>query len=200
MKKLIIIAIVALFSMNAQAQRSVFQLDWNIAVPMGELADFIEDESYSGLRIGGRGFIYDNFSVGGYTGWQVLYDTFSGTMRIENEDGIIDLTGDQYRYLNIYPLMVNAHVYVGEDYGVRPYIGTALGMNFVNERIAFGVFDVSQTSTHFALSPEVGAFIPIGVAGGGINLSASYNHIFATEKLDATIQTFNISIGLMFMN
>ncbi|UXX78173.1 hypothetical protein N7E81_12465 [Reichenbachiella carrageenanivorans] len=201
MKKYIIIALVAgLTHFNAAAQMSVFHIDWNVGLPVGDLQDFIEDESYRGLRIGGRAFIYDYLSVGGEGGWQVYYDTQDGTQRIETEDGIFDLTGKQYRYLNTYPLMANIHFYLGEDYGVRPYIGTNAGVTFVNQRIAFGIYDVSETSTHFSIAPEIGAFIPIGVAGGGINIGARYDHIFKTSKLDVDVQSVGLFIGFIFMN
>lgn len=199
-KYLTIIILVAGANFNSSAQMSVFHMDWNVGIPIGDLSDYTPDESYRGLRVGGRAFIYDYLSVGGEGGWQVYYKQFEGTQRIVTEDGTYDLTGIQFRYLNTYPLMANIHYYLGEDFGIRPYAGTNVGVNFVNQRIAFGVYEVSETTTHFAIAPEVGVFVPIGVAGGGLNIGARYDHVFASKNLDVDIQSFSLFLGFIFMN
>lgn len=198
MKKYILIALViGLVHSTASAQMSVFKLDWNVGIPMGEMSDFIESESYRGFRIGGRGFIYDYLSVGGEGGWQVYNDTWSGT---QNIDGNIDVSGTQFRYMNMYPLLANIHFYLGEDGGVRPYLGTNAGVTFINQRTEIGLWAVSETSTHFSVAPEIGAFIPVGVAGAGLNIGGRYDVAFKTNKLDMNVQTFSFFLGFIFLN
>ncbi|WP_422358544.1 hypothetical protein [Reichenbachiella sp.] len=198
MKKYILIALViGLINSTASAQMSVFKIDWNVGIPMGDMSDFIEDESYRGVRIGGRAWIYDNFSVGGEGGWQVFNDKWTGT---QNVDGNVDVSGTQFRYMNIYPLMANMHFYLGEDGGVRPYIGTNAGVTFINTRTEIGLWAVSETSTHFSIAPEIGTFIPVGVAGAGLNIGGRYDMAFKTNKLDMNVQAFSFFLGFIFLN
>ncbi|WP_420581315.1 hypothetical protein [Reichenbachiella sp.] len=198
MKKYILIALViGLAHSTASAQMSVFKIDWNVGVPMGDMKDFIENESYRGIRIGGRAWIYDELSVGGEAGWQVFNGKWRGT---QNVNGNIDASGTQFRYMNIYPVMANIHYYLGEDGGMRPYLGTNAGVTFINTRTEFGLWAVSETSTHFSVAPEIGAFIPVGVAGAGLNIGARYDVAFKTSKLDMNVQSFSFFLGFIFLN
>lgn len=198
MKKYILIALViGLTNFSASAQTSIFKLDWNVGFPLADMSDFIEDESYRGFRIGGRAFVYDYLSVGGEAGWQVFNGSWTG---IQNIDGNIDVSGRQFRYMNIYPIMANAHFYLGEDGGVRPYLGTNMGVTFINTRTEIGLWAVTENSTHFALAPEIGALIPVGVAGAGLNIGGRYDIAFKTNKLDMNVQSFSMFLGFIFAN
>jgi outer membrane protein len=167
----------------ASAQESVFSIGWNVAIPTGELKEYIDVTSARGVRIGGRKWIYDNLSVGGEGGWQIFYNKYTGT---ENIDGTTDISGTFFKYVNAYPLMANVHFYLGDDGGVRPYLGTNIGVTFVNKKTDVGIWTVSDTHTQFTLAPEVGAFIPVGVAGAGLNLGFKYEYSFKTSDIGAT--------------
>ncbi|UXP31358.1 hypothetical protein N6H18_13465 [Reichenbachiella agarivorans] len=191
MKKLILLALFVSCFELAWSQESMFNINWQIATPVGEFKDFIEETSAQGLNIGGRKFFSDFLSVGGYTGWQVYYQKQRGLQHIE--DGL-DAYGTQIRYINIYPIMANAHLYAGQDGDIRPYLGLNTGVSFVNQKVQIGLWDVSKTTTHFTLAPEVGVFIPIGLYGGGLNFSGRYDQAFQSSN-DFHIQGLIFNIG-----
>ncbi|MFY0627358.1 MAG: hypothetical protein JXR07_13740 [Reichenbachiella sp.] len=200
MKKTVLIIILFVASLSAlKAQMSIFQVSWDIAFPMGEIKDqYIDEASMRGISIGGRKFVYDWFSFGGKAGWQTFNQKLSGT-QIVNET--TDLTGTQFRYVNAFPIMANAHFYMGQDEGIRPYIGTNVGVTFVTQRTDVGLWTVSDNSTHFGIAPEIGVLIPIGIAGGGISLSAKYEQAFKSNNaFDMHIQYLTASIGFIFAN
>ena len=195
MKK-IIITIPFLGFMNAsQAQYQLFQVGWNIAIPSGELRDFIDETSTRGFYFGGRHFIFDFVSVGGSFGWQTFNTKFTGTQEIDNAQ----ITGTQYKYINAYPLQFNSHYYLGDDGGIRPYIGTSVGVTWVNQRVDLGIFTSSDTSTHFAIAPEIGVVIPIGVAGVGAMVAAKYEQAFKSSN-NFHVPYLSINISVAFLN
>jgi hypothetical protein len=200
MKKVTLIMTLGLLStISLKAQESIFQISWDIAFPVGELKDqYISDASARGISIGGRKFIFDWFSVGGKAGWQTFTQRVAGT---ESIDPTLDLTGTQLRYVNIFPVMANFHYYLGQDEGIRPYIGANIGVSFVTQQTDIGLWTINDNSTHFGLAPEVGVLIPIGIAGGGMSISAKYEQAFkSNNKFDMQIQYFSMNLGFIFAN
>lgn len=194
MKKYLIIFAFILSSSIASAQESIFHIGWDVAVPTGELEEYIGEVSARGLTIGGRKFLYDFISVGGKTGWQTFYARYDGTQEV-NEN--LDITGVQLRYLNVFPIMANVFYYLGQDEGVRPYLGTNVGITFSTQRTEIGLFSASQNSTHFGIAPEVGVLIPIGLAGGGLIVSARYEQAFKSDN-NFQIQYFTFNLAFNF--
>ena len=198
MKKLFILSFLFMGTLAASAQESIFQIGWDVAIPTGDLKEqYIDEPSFRGVTIGGRKFLTDFFSVGGKAGWQTFYTRFDGTYQIDEN---ADITGTQLRYLNIYPIQANFHYYLGQDEGVRPYLGANVGVVFANQRTDVGIFTIGQNSTHFGVSPEVGVLIPIGLAGGGVIISGKYEQAFQTNKTDIHYQYFSVNLHFLFAN
>ncbi len=198
MKKYIIIIVASIGSLAATAQESIFQIGWDVAIPTGDLEEkYMDEVSFRGVTIGGRKFLTDFFSLGGKAGWQTFYTRFDGTYEIDDHSS---LNGTQLRYLNVYPIQGNFHYYLGQDEGVRPYLGANLGVVFVNQRTDVGIFTVGQNSTHFGVSPEIGVLIPVGIAGGGVIVSGKYEQAFQSSKNNMHIQYFSINLQFMFAN
>ena len=198
MKKIILFTSLWVSTLATSAQESIFQIGWDVAIPTGDLKEeYIDEVSFRGVTIGGRKFLTDFFSVGGKGGWQTFYTRFDGTYEVDENT---DLTGTQLRYLNVYPIQANFHYYLGEDEGIRPYLGANFGIVFANQRTDIGIFTVGQNSTHFGVSPEVGILIPVGLAGGGVILSGKYEQAFKTNKTNIHIQYFSVNLNFMFAN
>jgi hypothetical protein len=192
MKKILILALFICSIQTLKAQESMFNLNWGIGIPVGEFTKYVEEPSFSGFSIGGRKFIYDFVSVGGYAGWQLYYDKQYGLHHVSEG---LDVYGRQLRHVNVYPVMGSVHLYGGQDGGIRPYFGANVGLSFVNEKLQYGIWEFSSTSTNFTIAPELGIFFPVGLAGGGFNLSVKYDEAFKSAKNDYHVQSFLISIG-----
>lgn len=192
MKKYLLLFVFVTCLFQAKAQTSMFSLDWGIGVPVGDLEEYTDEVSVRGFNIGGRVFLLDFVSVGGYAGWQLFYKSMYGQDKI-NET--VDFFGKQVRHMSVYPIMGNVFYYLGQDGGIRPYIGSNIGLSIINQKTQYGIWEISQTSTHFSIAPEAGVFVPVGLAGGGIKLSGRYDHSFKTNKLDMHVQSFVFTIG-----
>lgn len=194
MKKFVIIATVLLLATAkvANAQESFFTINWGIGVPTGDLERMIEKASPSGLTLGGRKFINDIFSVGGYLGWQQYYDKDFGLHAVSPG---VDVYGRKITQIDTYPVMASLHVYGGDNGSPRPYIGINTGVTFLSQYEQYGIYEISENSTHFTLAPELGIYLPMGLGGGGLNLSARYDHAFKSSN-DYHVQSFIFNIGI----
>lgn len=195
MKKYIaIIAIVlGVSTLNAQ---SIWNITYDVAVPLGDTKDFIESTSFRGFGIDGRSFINDNLTLGGSWNWSVFYES---EKNVTVEEGVATINGNHYDYGNYMPFMFNTHYYFGEDGGTRPYIGTGVGPIWKEERKDIGAYNVLlDKNWQFGLTPEVGIFVPLG---GTVLFfaNAEYCYGFKTNKLTST-SYLKFGVGLAWEN
>ncbi len=170
MKLISTLILVVVLSFAAFGQEYMTTLTYNISAPAGETTQFIESPSYLGLSFDGRKFILPFISVGFYTGWQVFYE--QSNMPLNVDQGSI--SGKQYRYINSFPIMLNAHLYIGPDQCIRPYVGINAGAYFIWKRLNIGVLQAEEKKWVLGFAPEVGMTVPIGDVH--INLGAKYNY------------------------
>lgn len=203
MKKLLII-IAVLTSTASFAQRSFWSFNYPISFALGEQQDFIGKTSFRGFGIDGRGFLNNNISIGGHWSWEVFNEIKRDLppipINVSNDANIKgEISGVQYRFLNVMPILVNAHYYMGSDGAVRPYVGLGIGTSYVDERTDIGLVSIQTKTWRFALQPEAGVMIPFGLTGVGANVAARFR--YAAKAGDSLpISFFSLSVGLGFMN
>lgn len=197
MKKILyIIGFLAFINVtNVQAQSSVFNLTYNMSFPAGEFQNYISRGSFRGFGFEGRGFVSDDFSVGGLFSWAVFNEK---TSRLEQGNGI-DVSGVQFRYVNAYPLAANFHYWLGEPFGSRIYFGAGLGAYKINQRTEIGLIALTNDNWHFGFYPEIGTMIPVGTGNTGINVGLKYHYAVSNSNADA-YGWISLDIGFAFIN
>jgi hypothetical protein len=201
MKKILVI--IAVFISTASfAQRSFWAFNYEMSFSAGEQSDYISDPSFRGWGVDGRGFLTQNFSVGGSFSWEVFDQIYRNletdlTDVTDNVSGAI--TGAQYRYINTLPILVNAHYYLGSNGAMRTYFGLGLGTAYMEQRTDIGFVSISANGWGLALQPEVGVLIPFGLSGGGLNVAGKFRY---TTKTSDTIPVsfFTLAVGFGFIN
>ncbi|MFY0601617.1 MAG: hypothetical protein JXR03_18230 [Cyclobacteriaceae bacterium] len=189
---LIIIFLLTLNVATVVAQQSVVGFNYSMAFPSYDLNDHIGETSFRGISVYNRLFITDDFSVGTHIGWQVFKKRLEGTF--STDDGN-DISGTQVRYVNTFPLIFQAHHYLGESGSVRPYIGVGAGPMLALRRTDIGIFAIQDNTLHFAVASEIGIHIPM-VAWSGINVSARFDHAFGTDNSGMAYSYFTINLGV----
>jgi hypothetical protein len=197
MKLISTLILIVVLSFAAFGQEYMTTLTYNISVPAGETTQFIEAPSYLGLSFDGRKFLTSFISVGFYTGWQVFYEQSSQPLTIDQGT----ISGNQYRYLNSFPIMINTHLYIGPDQCLRPFVGINAGAYFTWKRLNIGVLQAEEKKWVLGLAPEVGMTIPIGDVH--INLSGKYNYALPPGESDyyeepEPIQYVSFHIGFAY--
>ncbi len=196
MKKYIIIALVLVASTTINAQ-SLWNLTYDMSVPLGATKDFADKASFRGFGIDGRQFIDKNITIGGAWNWNVFYERREQQYYDVAEN--VTMHGDQFRTGNYMPFMFNSHYYFGEDGGFRPYIGTGVGTIWKEEIMQVGSVTIQNDNAwQFGLSPEIGLYLPIGNSGF-MFWNVKYTYGIATGQLDAT-SYLNFGVGFGWEN
>ncbi|MDP2724059.1 MAG: hypothetical protein Q8O72_14985 [Bacteroidales bacterium] len=196
-KNITLASLITLISISSFAQGGgVWNFDWGMAFPMGSTTDFVNQPSFRGVSIEGRGYVTDQITVGGIAGWNVFYENNSWTQTSTSETGTI--YGYQRRYLNVMPLMVNAHYYFSQG-TFMPYIGAGLGTYYIESRDFMGIYYSQGKDWHFGVAPEAGLIMYLGSSSNtGINLNFKYN-MAAKTKDQPTYSWLGINIGLSYL-
>jgi len=195
----IVIAIFFIIAPNLFAQDYLMNLTYNMAQPLGNTKEFVDEFSFRGLGFEGRNFSKKNFSFGFNFGWNIIDHQTNETVQLEN--GAI--SGRQVRYINSFPFHLTGHYYLGGRRDpVRFFGGLGIGTYYIIQRFELGVTAIENDRWHFGLAPEIGILVP----AGDIMLIASikYNHAFDSGKTvfgdDDNTQSyigFNVGIGFV---
>ena len=174
MKKIIFILFSLVLTMNVFGQEVMSGLTYNMGTTVGETRDFVEDYSWRGFGFEVRNFRSDNFSVGGSFSWNLFDQKTSEVIELENGAA----SGTQIRYLNAFPLFLNAHYYFGDGSSqLRPYLGLNVGTYYMIQRLEIGIFALESDAWHFGMAPELG-FMITGMSGSSFFANVRYNYAF----------------------
>ena len=194
--KYILTLIFALVISAVCYSQGLYSLDYNISFPVGKTGDFTRNTSFRGFTFEGRVFISDNTSLGGLFNWTTFYEELAGAS-FTYETATV--TGNQYRYINAFPFLLQAHYYLGEDeYEPRVYLGGGLGAYKIIQRVNAGIWSMEYNKWHFGFSPEVGVLLPVAM-DTQFNISLRYHYAFKTKDT-IDYSWFGLSVGIAWGN
>jgi outer membrane protein W len=161
MKTLNILVLTLLLGSTALAQRGLFTgITWSMGFPTANTGEYIDKTSFRGVGLTITKYVEPDFSIGATFSWNVFDELIRGQTETL-ESGAV--TGTQVRYINAFPLLINARHFWGERRGeVHPFIGLNAGMYYIRQRLDIGVWSIENDNWHVGLAPEVGLFIPVG--------------------------------------
>jgi hypothetical protein len=154
----LMITAVVLVAVPASAQNWFWGVTWGLSVPTDDFREYIDKESWRNFGLEGRKFVSSNQSVGLSFNWSVFNQetreatTLSGTT----------IAGDQFRYVNAFPLLLTMHQYIGDDEGMQLHLGVGVGTSYIERRTEVGLWAFVDKTWHLHLAPEVGFTFPMG--------------------------------------
>lgn len=172
----------------------LWALNWNIMIPEGKTADFVKDTSYRGISLEGRKWQGDNLTVGFMFGWNVLNQKLTTTQALTGANAAADITGTQYRYINSFPVLAGAHIYLGQWGMTRIFAGAMGGGYVVERRVEVGLFAVESQKWQWGFAPEVGILLPFESSVGFV--SARYNYAFENGDDNPEHTYWSAQVGL----
>ena len=174
------------------AQGTLAAFSYSVSIPSGHTREFTNHTSLIGLSIAGRRFLGSALSVGLDLGWNELYWKTSQPLRVGNAT----VSGQQYRDLNIFPLFLSTHFYLGHARGFRPYLGVNAGGYYIVQRFTVGLSEIEADHWHLGLAPEAGILIPLGEGWNAI-LTGKYHYPLEAGNYLGGSRSFRyISIGV----
>jgi outer membrane protein W len=203
MKSLKIFILAALFiglTGTAMAQgHTLSGITWNIAMPAGNLTNFIDKTSFGGFGFETHYFMSDEFALGGSISWNYWSEMTGETIPLKQGA----LSGTQIRYVNAIPLLLNATYYLGGRRDeIRPFLGLNAGAYYILQRLDMGVYSIDNDHWHFGLAPEAGILFKVS-DDTWISAAGRYNYAFKSGETysgngDNTVAYWGINLGLIY--
>ena len=118
-----VLLLVPLGAAPVQAQ-SWWGLTYAPSIPLSNTKDFADNASWRGINLEYKKAVKENVTAGLSFGWHVFDEQ---TDEVLSGFGV-DISGDQFRYINSFPLLANVSYFLGKPGGVRPFIGADVGV------------------------------------------------------------------------
>jgi outer membrane protein len=161
-----LIAFVVGLATSAQDQEiggdQLFGISYDIAIPSGDLGEFIEKTSFRGVSFDYQYFVSRNFTVGGRLGWNIFKEVVDretyefGPEQGFNTSGAI--TAKLWKYAHVLPIQVTGRYYYTPVVGSpgRIFGGLGLGTSFTNQEVWIGQTSFISDGWYFSFYPEFG--------------------------------------------
>jgi len=177
-------------------QNTLFSINYNISLPVGDLVDYISDPGFTGFDAELKGFLTENIAVGGKIGVISFYEKYPrDTYYFESGA----LTTTIFNYYYTVPMHVVADYFFIPKSFIQPYAGLGVGINYNERRTEIGFYSLTDNSWNFALSPEAGVIVPFGkFSEWGLSVKARYNYqVYNRDRFNG-MQYFDFSFGLSY--
>jgi len=151
-----------ILSTPAYTQWWYSSVSYQMSVPTGYTKDFAGKTSWRGIGVDFRKSFNPNTTYGIMAGWNVFYERFTGSQQIAVEENPGVITGLQDRWINSFPIMLNVHMYLGKQGGIRPFGGLNAGGFLMKQRFDIGLLQLDKSQWQWGGAPEIGVVIPVG--------------------------------------
>ncbi len=168
MKKIIIIAVISFTIVSGKMysqmggqflQNGLFTFSYQMAFSMGDLNNWLPENSFRGFDLEYTTLVTDNLAVGGHVGWQGFYKKYPRDT-YEFPSGAITTTIFKTYYT--IPMHGIVTYYFIPDKFIQPFASILVGVNYNERDLQFGQYIVEDQSWNFSFAPELGLIIPFG--------------------------------------
>lgn len=179
---------------QAQLSQKTYSWEYSVGFPMGDFGDFIDATSFRGVAFSYQNPVSDHVSFGFEIGWNVFYQDMG---EVSYTEGSATLTGDQFRYVNSYPLLVQGQYHFKPEDTFDFYAGLGIGVIDHVQAVDLGLYRILDEGWQFALRPEAGILFNLK-PGTSFRFAAKYYGSFADGDLPSR-SFLTLNAGLVFM-
>ena len=192
MKKIVLLLASVICIQMSYGQKGYGAITYSMALPTGDMKNYIEDISYRGINVELYWHAKKNFDAGIEVGWNVFYAKEDRKTYTEETQSI---TGVQYRYINAVPMLAAVR-WRKPGGSVQPYVGAGVGASSMNRSTDFGLYRIINNTWQFCLRPEAGIIYKLSETTGA-TAGVKYYANFKNDEQDA--QTFlTLNVGFVF--
>ena len=149
------------------------------SVPLSNTKTFADNASWRGINVEYKKAIKENVTAGLSFGWHVFDEQ---TDEVVSAFGV-DISGDQFRYVNSFPMLANVSYFLGKPGNLRPYLAANVGTYVLEQRMDIGLYSIHETNWHFGFGPEAGLAIPVRPGLSAV-VSSRYNYALSAGNVD----------------
>ncbi len=185
---------------GAQGKGSYGGWSYEWALGIGDLEQYISNDSWVGFTLQGRSFVSEHFAVGGFIGYNVFYEN-TGDLIVLPRGAI---SGQQYRHLSTVPIMVGLYRHLGSGGrggagGTHMYLGINGGVYYFYQMMDIGVLSLSTSEWLFGFAPEAGIVMTRGRTAVALQVKYHYPVPGGDGFLSGQERSFQyVSVGLGF--
>ena len=195
MKKIFILTLLGICAGTSLLAQNNFAVSYSIALPTGDLNDFIGKTSFRGIAFDYRYTVKDNIAIGFSAAMNTFYESKpSDTYTVDN----ISLTGKQYRYSNNIPMLVTGTYFLSPEEPLKPFVTLGIGTMYSRRNTDMNLYTVELEAWNFALQPEIGVQYELSDMTA-LHLSLKYMQGFqAGNELKSSQSYFSLNVGFAF--
>jgi hypothetical protein len=170
--------------------QSIWSLSYQMGETLGEVADFVDETSWSGFRLDFRWRVRENLSAGIVTDWS-RYDQTTSLFTLEGPNSTV--SGPVFRYLETFAVRATAHWYPMKG-RLAPYLGLTAGGIWTYDYTQIADLAASDTSFAFAVGPDAGLLVAVG-PGLALDAGLSWTWTSADVGPQQDAQYLNWRVG-----
>jgi hypothetical protein len=189
-----ILLIVGLLASSAALAQSHVRLSYEFAVPRGETKDYIDRFSSRGAHLDASFELSYAFHLELSAGLNSFNAVKQGVLT--TTDGQ-DVSGKQFRYLNVIPVMGGFAFHVPLRHGGRVWAGVNGGAAYFERVIDVGLNEYTLSDWQWGVQPHVGIAFGCGKGGTALFFDARWNYFWERHGLPVQ-QYFSFGVGLLF--
>lgn len=177
---------------KAQSGYTSFQYQMGFAA--GDLGDYIGSTSFRGAVFEYQKELNTSISAGVEFAWTTFYE------KKEYDTYTVDqysLSGIQYRYSNMFPMLVCVEYTLNPDSEIRPFVNLGLGTMYTIRDTDMGLWRLEEKAWQFGLKPELGVMYDLGISTS-LKLEGKYYMGIGGSELENQ-SFFAVSVGLAFL-
>jgi hypothetical protein len=187
-----LLALLLLGSSAALAQSNV-RMSYEFAVPTGNTKDFVDRFSSRGAHLDISLELSYAFNLELSAGLNSFNSVKQGVLA--TTDG--DVSGKQFRYLNVIPLMGGFAFHIPLGHGSRFWAGVNGGAAYFDRVVDVGLNEYSLSDWQWGIQPHVGLAFGLGDGGSALFFDGRWNYFWERHGIPAQ-SYFSFGVGLMF--
>ena len=202
MKKLLITSLLFISVTAVIAQKNLIGVAWDVNFPSNN--GYLNKTSFGGGKIEYRHFLKGkNISAGLALDWSNYEQSFA-RQTFEKPDGSGAITSDFVAQVYQVPFTATVHYYFEGSKKVEPYIGVALGGQYMEQSLYYNVYVSDDNNWGFVARPELGLIINPQHKGWGFLVGAYYSYAtfnlnYKFEFIRATVLIISVLTWELFL-
>ena len=189
-----LLLLAALLASSAALAQSHVRLSYEFAVPEGATKDYIDRFSSRGAHIDASFELSYAFHLELSAGLNSFNAAKQGVLT--TTDGQ-DVSGKQFRYLNVIPLMGGFAFHIPIGHTSRIWVGANGGAAYFDRVIDLGLTEYTRSDWQWGVQPHVGIAFGLGDDGTALFFDGRWQYFWERHGIPAQ-QYFSFGVGLLF--
>ena len=188
-----LLLVLALLASSAALAQSNVRLSYEFAVPTGNTKDFVDRFSSRGAHLDVSLELCYAFNLELSAGLNSFNSVKQGVLA--TTDG--DVSGKQFRYLNVIPVMGGFAFHIPLGHGSRFWAGVNGGAAYFDRVVDIGLNEYSLSDWQWGVQPHAGIAFGLGDDGTALFFDGRWNYFW--ERHGIPTQTyFSFGAGILF--